>query len=403
MSTTAAPTAAASVASQASPLVMRVIGACALAHLINDLIQAVLPSIYPVLKANYGLSFTQVGLITLTFQLTASLLQPWVGYHTDRHPKPWLAPAGSVCTLVGILLLAFVGSFPAILLASALVGIGSSTFHPETSRIARLASGGRYGLAQSTFQVGGNAGSAFGPLLAAAIIVPYGQGHVAWFGLFAVFAIGVLYGLSRWYRNHLNLFKLKQGGKATHGLSRGRVNAALVVLALLVFSKYFYMASFTSYFTFYLIEKFQLSVASSQLYLFLFLGAVAAGTFFGGPVGDRIGRKTVIWFSILGVAPFTLALPYVDLFWTGVLSMIIGFILASAFSAIVVFAQELVPGNVGMIAGVFFGLMFGFGGIGAALLGHLADIHGIEYVYKLCSYLPLLGCLTILLPSTKRA
>ncbi|EPA92679.1 nitrate/nitrite transporter [Pseudomonas sp. G5(2012)] len=388
-------------ASQASPLVMRVIGACALAHLINDLIQAVLPSIYPMLKATYGLTFTQVGLITLTFQLTASLLQPWVGYYTDRHPKPWLLPAGMVCTLVGILMLAMVGSFGAILMASALVGIGSSTFHPETSRVARLASGGRYGLAQSTFQVGGNAGSAFGPLLAAAIVIPYGQGNVAWFGLFAVFAILVQYGLSRWYRNHLNLFKLKQGTKATHGLSRQRVSFALVVLALLVFSKYFYMASFTSYFTFYLIEKFDLSVASSQLYLFLFLGAVAAGTFFGGPIGDRIGRKQVIWFSILGAAPFTLALPHVDLFWTGVLSMVIGFILASAFSAIVVFAQELVPGNVGMIAGVFFGLMFGFGGIGAALLGHLADIHGIEYVYTLCSFLPLLGILTILLPSTK--
>ncbi len=379
---------------------MRVIGACALAHLINDLIQAVLPSIYPMLKATYGLSFTQVGLITLTFQLTASLLQPWIGFYTDRHPKPWLLPAGMVCTLIGILMLSMVGSFPAILVASALVGVGSSTFHPETSRVARLASGGRYGLAQSTFQVGGNAGSAFGPLLAAAIIIPYGQGNVAWFGLFAVFAILVQYGLSRWYRNHLNLFKLKQGSKATHGLSKRRVTFALVVLALLVFSKYFYMASFTSYFTFYLIEKFDLSVASSQLYLFLFLGAVAAGTFFGGPIGDRIGRKQVIWFSILGAAPFTLALPYVDLFWTGVLSMIIGFILASAFSAIVVFAQELVPGNVGMIAGVFFGLMFGFGGIGAALLGHLADIHGIEYVYTLCSFLPLLGILTILLPST---
>jgi FSR family fosmidomycin resistance protein-like MFS transporter len=379
---------------------MRVIGACALAHLINDLIQAVLPSIYPMLKASYGLSFTQVGLITLTFQLTASLLQPWIGFYTDRHPKPWLLPAGMVCTLIGILMLSLVGSFPAILVASALVGVGSSTFHPETSRVARLASGGRYGLAQSTFQVGGNAGSAFGPLLAAAIIIPYGQGNVAWFGLFAVFAILVQYGLSRWYRNHLNLFKLKQGSKATHGLSKRRVTFALVVLALLVFSKYFYMASFTSYFTFYLIEKFDLSVASSQLYLFLFLGAVAAGTFFGGPIGDRIGRKQVIWFSILGAAPFTLALPYVDLFWTGVLSMIIGFILASAFSAIVVFAQELVPGNVGMIAGVFFGLMFGFGGIGAALLGHLADIQGIEYVYTLCSYLPLLGILTILLPST---
>ena len=401
MSTLTASPAAATSTPQTSPLVMRILGACALAHMINDLIQAVLPSIYPMLKANYGLSFAQVGLITLTFQLTASLLQPWIGYHTDRHPKPWLLPAGMVCTLIGILMLAFVGSFPLILLAAGLVGVGSSTFHPETSRVARLASGGRYGLAQSTFQVGGNTGSAFGPLLAAAIIIPYGQGHIAWFGLFAVFAIMVLYGLSRWYRNHLNLFKLKQGSKATHGLSKGRVTFALVVLAVLVFSKYFYMTSLTSYFTFYLIEKFHLSVASSQMYLFLFLGAVAVGTFAGGPIGDRIGRKKVIWFSILGAAPFTLALPYVDLFWTAVLSVAIGFILSSAFSAIVVFAQELVPGNVGMIAGIFFGLMFGFGGIGAALLGLLADSHGIEYVYQLCSFLPLVGILTILLPSTK--
>lgn len=396
----ATPLATASPVSQASPLVMRVIGACALAHLINDLIQAVLPAIYPMLKLNYGLSFAQIGLITLTFQLTASLLQPWVGYHTDRHPKPWLLPAGSLCTLVGILMLAFVGSFPAILMAAALVGIGSSTFHPEASRIARLASGGRYGLAQSTFQVGGNAGTAFGPLLAAAIIIPYGQGNVAWFGLFAAFAIVVLYGLSRWYRHHLTLFKLKQGGMATHGLSSGRVKFALLILALLVFSKYFYMASFTSYFTFFLIEKFDLSVASSQLHLFLFLGAVAAGTFFGGPIGDRIGRKAVIWFSILGVAPFTLALPYADLFWTTVLSVVIGFILASAFSAIVVYAQELVPGSVGMIAGVFFGLMFGFGGIGAALLGYVADLRGIEYVYGVCSFLPLFGLLAVFLPNT---
>ena len=401
MSTLTASPAAATTTPQASPLVMRILGACALAHLINDLIQAVLPSIYPMLKANYGLSFAQVGLITLTFQLTASLLQPWIGYHTDRHPKPWLLPAGMVCTLIGILMLAFVGSFPAILLAAGLVGVGSSTFHPETSRVARLASGGRFGLAQSTFQVGGNTGSALGPLLAAAIIIPYGQGHVAWFGLFAVFAILVLYGLSRWYRNHLSLFKLKQGGKATHGLSKGRVTFALVILAVLVFSKYFYMSSLTSYFTFYLIEKFHLSVASSQMYLFLFLGAVAVGTFAGGPIGDKIGRKKVIWFSILSAAPFTLALPYVDLFWTAVLSVVIGFILASAFSAIVVFAQELVPGNVGMIAGIFFGLMFGFSGIGAALLGLLADNHGIEYVYTLCSFLPLVGILTILLPSTK--
>lgn len=390
-------------AAQSSPLVMRIIGAVALAHLINDLIQAVLPSIYPMLKQSYGLTFTQVGLITLTFQLTASLLQPWVGYYTDRHPKPFLLPCGMICTLVGILMMSQVGSFPLILLAAALIGIGSSTFHPEASRVARLASGGRYGLAQSTFQVGGNVGSAFGPLLAAAIIIPFGQGNVAWFGLFAVFALGVLYAISRWYRNHLNLFKLKQGQAATHGLSKNRVLGALVVLGLLVFSKYFYMASVTSYFTFYLIEKFDLSVASSQLHLFLFLGAVAAGTFFGGPIGDKIGRKAVIWFSILGVAPFTLLLPHVDLFWTSVLSVVIGFILASAFSAIVVYAQELVPGNVGMIAGVFFGLMFGFGGIGAALLGYLADIHGIEYVYTLCSFLPLLGVLAILLPRTKKA
>lgn len=402
ISNTQAATPSVAAPTQSSPLVMRIIGAVALAHLINDLIQAVLPSIYPMLKDSYGLTFTQVGLITLTFQLTASLLQPWVGYHTDRHPKPWLLPAGTVCTLIGIVMMSMVGSFALILLAAALIGIGSSTFHPEASRVARLASGGRYGLAQSTFQVGGNAGSAFGPLLAAAIIIPYGQGNVAWFGLFALFALFVLYRISRWYANHLNLFKLKQGQAATHGLSKGRVLSALVVLGLLVFSKYFYMASFTSYFTFYLIEKFDLSVASSQLYLFLFLGAVAAGTFFGGPIGDRIGRKAVIWFSILGVAPFTLILPHVDLLWTSILSVVIGFILASAFSAIVVYAQELVPGNVGMIAGVFFGLMFGFGGIGAALLGHLADIRGIEYVYWLCSFLPLLGVLAIFLPRTKK-
>ena len=380
---------------------MRIIGAVALAHLINDLIQSVLPSIYPMLKDSYGLTFTQVGLITLTFQLTASLLQPWVGYYTDRHPKPYLLPMGMICTLVGILMMSQVGSFPLILLAAGLIGIGSSTFHPEASRIARLASGGRFGLAQSTFQVGGNAGSAFGPLLAAAIIIPFGQGNVVWFGLFALFAVIVTYGLSRWYRGHLALFKAKAGQAATHGLSRNRVIGALVVLGLLVFSKYFYMASLTSYFTFYLIEKFDLSVASSQLHLFLFLGAVAAGTFFGGPIGDKIGRKAVIWFSILGVAPFSLLLPHVDLFWTGVLSMVIGFILASAFSAIVVFAQELMPGNVGMIAGLFFGLMFGFGGIGGALLGYLADIHGIEEVFLLCSFLPLLGILTALLPSLK--
>lgn len=396
----AAPASTQAQASTATPLVMRIIGFCALAHLINDLIQSVLPAIYPMLKANYNLSFAQIGMITLTFQITASLLQPWVGFFTDRRPTPNLLPMGTVCTLIGIVMLAFVGSFPMILLASALVGIGSSTFHPETSRIARLASGGRFGLAQSTFQVGGNTGSALGPLLAAAIVIPFGQTHVAWFGVAALFFLAVTLMLRRWYIEHLSQAKARKAVQATHGISRGRVVAALVVLGLLVFSKYFYMASFTSYFTFYLIEKFGVSVASSQLHLFLLLGAVAAGTFFGGPIGDRIGRKAVIWFSILGVAPFTLALPYADLFWTTVLSVVIGFILASAFSAIVVYAQELVPGSVGMIAGIFFGLMFGFGGIGAALLGYVADLRGIEYVYGLCSFLPLFGVLAVLLPST---
>ncbi|HCP28394.1 MFS transporter [Pseudomonas fulva] len=396
----AAPASTQAQASTATPLVMRIIGFCALAHLINDLIQSVLPAIYPMLKANYDLSFAQIGMITLTFQITASLLQPWVGFFTDRRPTPNLLPMGTVCTLIGIVLLAFVGSFPMILLASALVGIGSSTFHPETSRIARLASGGRFGLAQSTFQVGGNTGSALGPLLAAAIVIPFGQTHVAWFGVAALFFLAVTLMLRRWYIEHLSQAKARKAVQATHGISRARVVAALMVLGLLVFSKYFYMASFTSYFTFYLIEKFGVSVASSQLHLFLFLGAVAAGTFFGGPIGDRIGRKAVIWFSILGVAPFTLALPYADLFWTTVLSVVIGFILASAFSAIVVYAQELVPGSVGMIAGIFFGLMFGFGGIGAALLGYVADLRGIEYVYGLCSFLPLFGVLAVLLPST---
>ncbi|MEJ5908079.1 MFS transporter [Pseudomonas kermanshahensis] len=397
-STSTASTSAA--ANPANPLVMRIIGFCALAHLINDLIQSVLPAIYPMLKANYDLSFAQIGMITLTFQITASLLQPWVGFFTDRRPAPNLLPMGTLCTLVGIVMLAFVGSFPMILLASALVGIGSSTFHPETSRIARLASGGRFGLAQSTFQVGGNTGSALGPLLAAAIVIPFGQTHVAWFGLAGLFFFAVTLMLRSWYKEHLNQAKARKAVQATHGISRKRVIAALIVLGLLVFSKYFYMASFTSYFTFYLIEKFDVSVASSQLHLFLFLGAVAAGTFFGGPIGDRIGRKAVIWFSILGVTPFTLALPYADLFSTTVLSVVIGFILASAFSAIVVYAQELVPGSVGMIAGIFFGLMFGFGGIGAALLGYVADLRGIEYVYGVCSFLPLFGLLAVFLPST---
>lgn len=385
----------------AQPMVLRIIGAVALVHLINDLIQAVLPAIYPMLKADYHLSFAQVGLITLTFQLTASLLQPWIGFFADRYPKPLLLPLGMLCTLGGILLLALVGSFGGILLASALIGVGSSTFHPEASRVARMASGGRFGFAQSSFQVGGNTGSAFGPLLAAAIVVPFGQGHIAWFALFALLAVFVLYRVSRWYAAHLVASRGKAATQAGPGIPRGKVIGALVVLALLVFSKYIYMASLTSYYTFYLIERFQVSVAESQLLLFLFLAAVAVGTFAGGPIGDRLGRKLVIWISILGVAPFTLLLPHVDLFWTAVLTVIIGLIMSSAFSAIVVLAQELVPGNVGMIAGVFFGLMFGIGGIAAALLGQLADVEGIVYVYRLCAWLPLLGVLTVLLPDTR--
>jgi FSR family fosmidomycin resistance protein-like MFS transporter len=381
---------------------MRILGAVAFVHLLNDLIQAVLPSIYPMLKEQFGLTFTQVGLITLTFQCTASLLQPWIGLYTDRRPIPFLLPIGMCFTLLGVLMLAVVDTFPTLLMAAALIGIGSSAFHPEASRVARMASGTRYGFAQSLFQVGGNAGSALGPLLAAAIVVGRGQGNIAWFALAAVLAISVLYGVSRWYKNHLLTFQRKTG--AGHGLqlSRKQIIRALVVLAFLVFSKYLYMSSLTSYYTFYLIEKFSLSVASAQIYLFLFLAAVAAGTFLGGPIGDRIGRKRVIWISILGAAPFTLALPYANLFWSAALTVIIGFVISSAFSAIVVFAQELVPGNVGMIAGIFFGLMFGISGIGAAAMGKMADVYGIAFVYQICSFLPLLGILTVLLPNIER-
>ena len=378
--------------------VMRILGAVAFVHLLNDLTQAMLPSIYPMLKAEFGLSFTQVGLITLTFQCTASLLQPWIGLYTDRKPMPFLLPIGMCSTLIGVLMMAVASSFPALLVSAALIGVGSSAFHPEASRVARIASGGRFGFAQSLFQVGGNIGSALGPLLAAAIIIGRGQGNIAWFALLVMVAIAVLVHISRWHSAHLAGLPRKAVTQAVSPLSKGRVYGALAVLALLVFSKYIYMSSLSSYYTFYLIDKFGVSVASAQMYLFLFLAAVAAGTFMGGPIGDRIGRKRVIWMSILGAAPFTLMLPYVDLFWTAVLTVVIGFVISSAFSAIVVFAQELMPGKVGMIAGIFFGLMFGISGIGAAAMGHIADVAGIAYVYKLCSYLPLLGILTILLP-----
>jgi MFS transporter, FSR family, fosmidomycin resistance protein len=386
--------------------VFAVLIAISFSHLLNDTIQSVIPAIYPILKTSFHLNFTQIGLITLTFQLTASLLQPFVGLYTDHRPKPYSLAIGMGFTLVGLLLLSKANNFAMILCSAALVGMGSSIFHPEASRLARMASGGRHGFAQSFFQVGGNAGSSLGPLLAALIIVPGGQPSVAWFSLAAILAIGVLWKVGVWYRH--NMYRIKRRsharGKGGHPiLSKGRILLALSVLITLIFSKFFYLASMTNYYTFYLIGRFHVSVQTAQIYLFLFLAAVAAGTIIGGPFGDRFGRKYVIWISILGVAPFTLLLPYADLFWTAVLTLIIGVILASAFSAILVYAQELVPGKVGMIAGLFFGFAFGMAGIGSAVLGRLADHTSVEYVFHVCSFLPLLGLLTGFLPDIERS
>jgi FSR family fosmidomycin resistance protein-like MFS transporter len=371
------------------------------AHFINDVLQSLIPSIYPLIKTKYHLTFAQIGLITLTNQLTASLLQPIVGNYTDRRPRPYSLAIGMCFTLTGLLSLSLASSFEYILMSVALVGIGSSIFHPEASRVAHLASGGKKGLAQSIFQLGGNAGSAVGPLMAAIIIVPHGQFNIIWFCLLAMVGIFLLSRIARWYQVHMARKVAKKYGGADDSrpvLSKKRVIASLFILLILVFSKYFYMASMTSYYTFFLIHKFHVTVQQSQIYLFVFLGAVAAGTLFGGPLGDRFGRKYIIWISILGVAPFTLILPYASLFWTVVLSGIIGLILASAFSAILVYATELVPGKVGMIAGLFFGLAFGMGGLGSALLGKLADKTSIEYVFKVCAFLPLIGIFTGLLP-----
>lgn len=373
--------------------------AISFSHLLNDLIQSLIPAIYPVLKDAYRLDFGQIGLITFTFQLTASLLQPLVGYYTDLKPKPYSLIVGMGFTLIGLLTLSQAGSFAMLLLAAALVGMGSSVFHPESSRVARMASGGQHGLAQSVFQVGGNTGSALGPLLAAFIVVPNGQSSIAWFSAVALLAMVVLFNVGRWYQGKMIAAKAKpKGPPLISRHSRGTIGWSITILMLLVFSKNFYLASISSYFTFYLIAKFQLSVQDAQLHLFIFLAAVAAGTILGGPVGDRIGRKYVIWISILGVLPFTLALPYANLFWTGVLSVIIGLVLASAFSAILVYATELVPGRVGMIAGLFFGLSFGMGGLGAAVLGEVADMTSIDTVYKICAFLPAIGLLTYFLP-----
>ncbi|MFP3553888.1 MFS transporter [Paraburkholderia sp. SIMBA_049] len=398
--------AAASASAPAAPrpqakTVYSILGAISFSHLMNDMIQSLILAIYPMLKANFSLSFGQIGLITLTYQITASLLQPLVGIYTDKHPKPYSLPVGMGFTLSGLLLMSVAPSFGVLLIAAALVGCGSSVFHPESSRVARMASGGKHGLAQSLFQVGGNAGSSLGPLLAALIVIPHGQRSIAWFSAAALVGILVLTYISRWYKHH-PATKKARAGQVTHAaLPRGKVAFAMSILVLLVFSKYFYLTSINSYFTFYLIDKFHLPVQAAQVHLFVFLAAVAAGTVIGGPVGDRIGRKYVIWVSILGVAPFTLLLPYANLFWTGVLTVIIGIVLASAFSAILVYAQELIPGKVGMVAGLFFGFAFGLGGIGAAVLGQLADATSIAYVYKVCSFLPLLGILTVFLPDVE--
>jgi FSR family fosmidomycin resistance protein-like MFS transporter len=379
----------------------RVLGAISFAHFLNDMIQSLILSIYPLLKGNFNLSFAQIGLITLTYQITASILQPLVGLYTDKHPKPYSLALGMGFTLVGLLILSVAPSYGILLFAAALVGTGSSIFHPESSRVARMASGGRHGLAQSIFQVGGNAGSSMGPLLAAWIVIPHGQTSIAWFSAAALLAIVVLWQIGNWYKRKRQEAKNQPAKAKQHHvtLPRKKVLFSVGILLMLIFSKYFYMASLSSYFTFYLIDKFQLSVQSAQLHLFVFLFAVAAGTVLGGPIGDKVGRKVVIWVSILGVAPFTLMLPYANLFWTGVLTVVIGVILASAFSAILVFAQELVPGKVGTVSGLFFGFAFGMGGIGAAALGKLADMTSISFVYQVCSFLPLIGLLAAFLPN----
>ncbi len=382
----------------------RVLTAVSFCHLLNDMVQSLVPSMYPILKSSFHLDFARIGLLTLTYQITASLLQPLIGYYTDRKPMPYSLPIGMAFTLMGLLLLAVAPTFFLLVIAASLIGVGSAVFHPESSRVARLASGGQHGMAQSYFQLGGNTGSAIGPLLAALVILPRGQIGAAWFSLAALLGILVLIRVGHWYKARLRHLQSRPAVHPHESLSlpRKKVVAAVSVLLALIFSKYFYLASFSSYYTFYLISKFGLSVRSSQIYLFVFFGAVAAGTLIGGPVGDRVGRKLVIWVSILGVLPFTLLLPYVNLLWTAILSVIIGFVIASAFSAILVYAQDLIPGRVGMISGLFFGFAFGMGGIGAAVLGKLADLTSIIFVYKICAYLPAIGLLTGFLPTLHR-
>jgi FSR family fosmidomycin resistance protein-like MFS transporter len=390
------------------PTRFKVLGAISFSHFLNDMIQSLILAIYPLLKNDFSLSFVQIGCITLTYQITGSLLQPLIGMYTDRKPQPRALSVGMGFTLVGLLMLSIAPNYGTILIAAALVGAGSSIFHPESSRVARLASGGQHGLAQSIFQVGGNAGTAVGPLLAAWIIIPYGRRSVAWFSLAALTAIAVLWKIGSWYlrqRARSGQHSAPHGARTLAHSATTHVAWSMSILVALMFSKYLYLTSLSSYYTFYLISRFHLSIQSAQVHLFGFLFAIAMGTLIGGPVGDRIGRKRVIWVSILGVAPFTLLLPYADATWTSILVFVIGLTIASAFSAILVFAQELLPGKVGTVSGLFFGLAFGIGGIGAALLGKVADLRGIEFVYSLCSYLPLIGLLAAFLPDlrTQRA
>ncbi|WP_425482640.1 MFS transporter [Chelativorans xinjiangense] len=396
-------TSAVTARSSAETTAFVVIAAVSVCHLINDVMQSLLAAIYPMLKQDYGLDFWQIGLLTMTFQGTASLLQPMIGLFADKRPLPYSLPVGMGATFVGLMFLAFAGQYALLVLGAALIGLGSAVFHPESSRVARLASGGRYGLAQSLFQVGGNFGSAVGPLLAAFIVVPRGQASVAWFSAAALVGMMILWQVGNWYARYQAAAVRRPKAIPTVAVPRRKIVIALVVLTILTFSKNIYVASFSSFYTFYVIDKFAVSVQTSQVLLFVFLGAAAAGTILGGPVGDRLGAKVVIWVSILGVVPFTLALPYANLEWTIVLSAIIGLVLASAFPAIVVMAQELVPGRVGMVAGIFFGFAFGVAGVAAALLGVVADAKGIGYVYWLCSFLPLLGLLTVLLPNIRPA
>jgi FSR family fosmidomycin resistance protein-like MFS transporter len=387
---------------QAETTVFPILFAIAFSHLLNDMMQSLIPAIYPILKSSFSLNFTEVGLITLTFQVSASLFQPLVGLYTDRHPKPYLLACGMGATLAGLAMVAWASSYPMLLAACALVGIGSAIFHPESSRIARAASGGRYGLAQSVFQVGGNTGQAIGPLMAAAIIIPRGQTSVAWFCAAALLGMLILANIGTWSRRRAGATAVRRAApRLEHQHTRRTVVVSIAILGALTFSKAFYLASINSYLQFYLIDKFQVSVTTAQTYLFLFLGAIAIGTFGGGPISDRFDRKYVIWFSVLGVFPFTMLLPYADLYWTGVLLVLIGLILASTFSMILVYAQELVPGNVGLVAGLFFGAAFGLGGLGAAILGVLADMTSIDFVYSVCAYLPAIGLLAAFLPNQR--